>query len=647
MDQINKWNSAPDVAGWQASFAPRRAPATKTQKKKKPWWTALISEGGATGGAVAGGATGAALGSVVPVAGTAVGGLLGAAIGGLAGGFGGSAVEQQIRDSRVNWKKAGLEGAISGVLLPGPLKLAGAGGAAAKAVATKKGVSEAVTKNLAKKVSVSPGGKVKQIGERAESRAGGIHVGARARGLPDTASYSKMQKFLQLDKEEGITATLPDIAAGQAEAALMRVGKEMGKLVKNKKHNRLLTAAEKTGLIKDIRSAWKKDATISHDPAVTKQMNQMFSGLKGMNTLEDVVKQSRKFKARISHTRNQQAAVPGREEALKLVSYQLDRLINKSAALRPLNKRYSLLKDREALAKELSNRDAANARRADVSFTGRVTAGDTAQSLKGRGGRALANASDSQLTLPALRRSPGAGRRSPAGYALRSPVASGLTQPMGVQEEPPVDMSNPVETDEFANLPSGRLPDELGIQTQQSMYPLEAALMDIQRDPKNTSTYLSIYKTVTDAGAGSAGKLDATSRRQVSNVEAAEQIVDQIDQLFREGGGAQGWKGYITQQTSRVPELGSDANAFRSIREGYLARIIRALGEVGTLNEGDIRRAVQLVPNFSDTPRSAQRKLDSLRQALQGYKQSIYQQGAGGSGDLTSALMQAQGQYAF
>jgi hypothetical protein len=69
--------------------------------------TSLISEGGATGGALAG----AGLGSVVPGLGT----ILGGAIGGLVGGFGGSAVEQKVRDDKVDWGKAGMEGAFSAI----------------------------------------------------------------------------------------------------------------------------------------------------------------------------------------------------------------------------------------------------------------------------------------------------------------------------------------------------------------------------------------------------------------------------------------------------------------------------------------------------------------------------------------------------
>lgn len=88
-------------------------PTPKSKKKKNPL-TALISEGAATGGAVGGAALGTA---ILPGIGTAVGGILG----GLAGGFGGSATEQKIRDDKIDWGKATLEGAIGGASALPPL----------------------------------------------------------------------------------------------------------------------------------------------------------------------------------------------------------------------------------------------------------------------------------------------------------------------------------------------------------------------------------------------------------------------------------------------------------------------------------------------------------------------------------------------
>jgi hypothetical protein len=120
-------------ANYQAT--PRQAMSDQMtqQKKKKPWYTALISELGGAGGAAGGAAVGASLGSVVPVLGTALGGLAGAAVGGFLGGTGGRVVENEVRDKRVGLGDALKEGTVNGVLSAGPgnlLRLAKGGTAA-------------------------------------------------------------------------------------------------------------------------------------------------------------------------------------------------------------------------------------------------------------------------------------------------------------------------------------------------------------------------------------------------------------------------------------------------------------------------------------------------------------------------------------
>lgn len=635
LDQIAKWNAMPDNPGWERAFASKPKPKSKP-KKKKPWYSALISEGGAAGGAIGGAAAGTA---ILPGIGT----LAGALIGGFAGGAGGSAVEQKVRDNKVNWKKAGLEGAISGVLMPGPLKLAKAGGTAIKAGATGRPVIQAVNQTLARGGRFkTPVAKISEMGERAETRAANTHIGASARGRPGTVGPKEMKRFQQLDIDEKIRAGLPDRQAKDAYKALKSVGAEMNETLKTA--NRSITALEKDKLRLGLNRAVKRDISIANDPNVAKVLNQISKGFGGIKSLKGAVNQKQFLQNRVSYLRNSQSAVPGGEEAHRIAIKVLDEFINKNSALKPLNTRWSLLKDRGELAKQAASYGAQNSRRADVGLVGSLKSGDIATSLKsrvGRGGRRLGD-------LPGLRvaANTAGGSRTPVGYGARAVVGSGLAQSIiPGQEQPP----EPIPEENLM----GELPPE-GMETgmeapAQSPYPLERALADIQRDPKHASTYLSIYKTVSDAteAQGGGGKLDATSKRQVSNVEAAENIVDSIERIFSSTGGAQGLKGYITQQTSRVPRLGSKENAFRSMREGYLARIVRALGEVGTLNEGDIRRAVQLIPNFSDTPQSAQIKLAELRNNLRGYKQSIYQQGGGGnsSNDLSETLMQLQGAY--
>ena len=108
--------------------------------------TSLISEAGGTGGAMGGAALGASIGSVVPGIGTVIGGLIGAGLGGFAGGAGGRLAENKIRDNRWGVGDALKEGAISGVMSAGPLRLLKGGAAAANALRAGAEVTPAIEK---------------------------------------------------------------------------------------------------------------------------------------------------------------------------------------------------------------------------------------------------------------------------------------------------------------------------------------------------------------------------------------------------------------------------------------------------------------------------------------------------------------------
>lgn len=116
-DEINQFKLNFDA--YRAS-QPRAVAQTRKPEKKKGGrggtLTSLISEGGALGGAAGGAALGTA---VLPGIGT----LLGALGGGFLGGFGGRLTENKVRDNRLGLGDALKEGAVSGVLGAGPLRL--------------------------------------------------------------------------------------------------------------------------------------------------------------------------------------------------------------------------------------------------------------------------------------------------------------------------------------------------------------------------------------------------------------------------------------------------------------------------------------------------------------------------------------------
>jgi hypothetical protein len=138
----------------------------------------------------------------------------------------------------------------------------------------------------------------------------------------------------------------------------------------------------------------------------------------------------------------------------------------------------------------------------------------------------------------------------------------------------------------------------------------------------------------------------ATARANLGvQLREVRSVLDRLDELApgafaavgpgvtgRVVGGVQ-VKGQLSGQTNQ------DAVQFNSLAEGTLAPIIRALGEKGTLAEGDVKRARQLIPTLGagltglpDTPETARNKLKQLRDLMLDIETRAAGSKAGGSG---------------
>ncbi len=111
-------------------------------------------------------------------------------------------------------------------------------------------------------------------------------------------------------------------------------------------------------------------------------------------------------------------------------------------------------------------------------------------------------------------------------------------------------------------------------------------------------------------------KMSTDQRKAETAATSALGVVDQIEKAYNEVGGAQGAITGTARNLGGKVRLDQDANYYNSQREGYLSRIARAFGEVGTLAEGDVQRAINLIPDLADTPENAQKKLAGLRQLI-------------------------------
>jgi hypothetical protein len=124
---------------------------------------------------------------------------------------------------------------------------------------------------------------------------------------------------------------------------------------------------------------------------------------------------------------------------------------------------------------------------------------------------------------------------------------------------------------------------------------------------------------------------------------SANQIVGKVETLmgdiFPESGGAfERGTGGLARTLGAALQTNEKAAQYNSLVMGTLAPLIRALGEKGTLAEGDTARAKALYPNLSDSANVAWLKMTHLKDLLQ----RISTAAQGGSYDVKKGVADKQ-----
>lgn len=142
------------------------------------------------------------------------------------------------------------------------------------------------------------------------------------------------------------------------------------------------------------------------------------------------------------------------------------------------------------------------------------------------------------------------------------------------------------------------------------------------------SQLLDLYKqanSIYGAGTATSGAsgLNATQQNNLAKLEAAGTAIDQLEALYNQAGGGQGRIGGKLTELGATLGLNSEASAYNSAARGLINQIAAAVGKTDSLNtEGEVQRALDLVPKITDTPQEAQVKLESLRNMLNANKQT-------------------------
>ena len=117
--------------------------------------------------------------------------------------------------------------------------------------------------------------------------------------------------------------------------------------------------------------------------------------------------------------------------------------------------------------------------------------------------------------------------------------------------------------------------------------------------------------------------LSATQQAQLAKLDSADTAIDKLEALFENAGGGKGPIAGNLQSLAGDWGWDSNARTYNQMSEGLVNQIAQAIGKTDSLNtEGEVKRALQLIPQLTDDAQTAKNKLETLREMLQTTKAS-------------------------
>lgn len=117
-------------------------------------------------------------------------------------------------------------------------------------------------------------------------------------------------------------------------------------------------------------------------------------------------------------------------------------------------------------------------------------------------------------------------------------------------------------------------------------------------------------------------KLNASSTKTKSAAQSenAMSMMSKLNTLYEQGGGAQGPMGALSGLLNKLSfgALNPNQAAYEDMLQAAAVAVARANGEVGVLSNQDIENYRKMLPTFSDNPKQAQLKLQTIMSGLQG-----------------------------
>ena len=139
-----------------------------------------------------------------------------------------------------------------------------------------------------------------------------------------------------------------------------------------------------------------------------------------------------------------------------------------------------------------------------------------------------------------------------------------------------------------------------------------AKLMGIIEDKATATLNRQKYESSLDSNSGN------------TNSASAVNVLSNLYDLYNNiKGGTGPIAGNITNALNAITGGGynTEANTYWSVSRGALGKMIKGMGDTGALSEGDQKRALQMIPNITDTREAAEQKFMALYNILSGAAQ--------------------------
>ena len=139
-------------------------------------------------------------------------------------------------------------------------------------------------------------------------------------------------------------------------------------------------------------------------------------------------------------------------------------------------------------------------------------------------------------------------------------------------------------------------------------------LADLYKDAYNTyQMQEKMYGTTNPQS-----NMSTAEKNQLAKLQSAGTALDQLESLYTKAGGGQGIIGGNIANFLGGIGLNSDVNTYNQLAQGLINQIGAAIGKTDSLNtEGEVQRALSLVPKITDDNQTAMNKIATLRSLLQ------------------------------